>query len=65
MSNENLQMHTINSSESRLASQNNQSSSSMHKSANIKFVSDSPITDPGQTNKVSLSYDMFKSLRII
>lgn len=55
MSNENLPMHTINSTESRLANSqtNNQSSASMHK-ANIKFVSDSPITDPGhsQSNKV-------------
>lgn len=46
-------MQTINSTESRLANSqaNNQSSASMHKS-NIKFVSDSPITDPGQSNKV-------------
>lgn len=53
MSNENLPMQTINSTESRLANSqaNNQSSASMHKS-NIKFVSDSPITDPGQSNKV-------------
>lgn len=55
MSSDNLQMHQINSSgESHLAnSQNSNSSTSMQKSANIQFVSDSPITDPGQTGKVS------------
>jgi hypothetical protein len=54
MSSDNLQMHPINSSvESTLAnSQNSNSSTSMQKSANIQFVSDSPITDPGQSNKV-------------
>lgn len=55
MSSDNLQMHQINSSvESPLAnSTNSNSSTSMQKSANIQFVSDSPITDPGQTSKVS------------
>lgn len=55
MSNDNLQMHPINSSvvDSTLASsQNSNSSASMQKSANIQFVSDSPITDPGQSSKV-------------
>lgn len=62
MSNDNLQMHQINSTstlgESSLAhnSQNSVSSVSMApKSANVQFVSDSPITDPGQQTKVSLS----------
>lgn len=35
-------------------SQNSNSSASMQKSANIQFVSDSPITDPGQSSKVSV-----------
>lgn len=54
MSSDNLQMHPINSSvDSPLASsQNSNSSASMQKSANIQFVSDSPITDPGQSSKV-------------
>lgn len=59
MSSDNLQMHQINSSsnvtaDSTLAnSQNSNSSTSMQKSANIQFVSDTPITDPGQSSKVS------------
>jgi hypothetical protein len=54
MSSDNLQMHQINSSgDSALAnSHNSNSSASMQKSANIQFVSDSPITDPGQSSKV-------------
>lgn len=55
MSNENLQMHQINSSgESALAHSHNSnaSSASMQKSANIQFVGDMPITDPGQSSKV-------------
>lgn len=56
MSSDNLQMHPINPSvDSTLAStQNSNSSSSMQKSANIQFVSDSPITDPGQSSKVKV-----------
>lgn len=59
MSSDNLQMHQINSTGSVVAdstlanSQNSNSSTSMQKSANIQFVSDSPITDPGQSSKVS------------
>jgi hypothetical protein len=49
-------MHQINSSgDTTLAnSQNSSSSASMVKSANIQFVSDSPITDPGQSSKVRI-----------
>lgn len=56
MSSDNLQMHQINSSgDSTLAnSQNSNSTSSMMKSANIQFVSDSPITDPGQSSKAAV-----------
>lgn len=55
MSSDNLQMHPISSAvESTLAnSQNSSSSASMQKSANIQFVSDSPITDPGQSSKAT------------
>lgn len=54
MSSDNLQMHPINANvESTLANnQNSNSSTSMQKSSNIQFVSDSPITDPGQAIKV-------------
>lgn len=61
MSNDNLQMHQINSTstlgEPSLThnSQNSVSTASMApKSATVQFVSDSPITDPGQQTKVSL-----------
>lgn len=48
-------MHPIHSAgdSSLVTSQNSNSSTSMQKSANIQFVSDSPITDPGQSSKVS------------
>jgi hypothetical protein len=60
MSNDNLQMHQINSTSSigdaaNLSNnQNSSSSASMApKSATVQFVSDSPIQDPGQSTKVS------------
>lgn len=54
MSSDNLQMHQIHhAGESALASQNSNSSTSVQKSANVQFVSDIPITDPGQSGKVS------------
>lgn len=49
-------MHPINSAtgdSSMVNNQNSNSSTSMQKSANIQFVSDMPITDPGQSSKVS------------
>lgn len=48
-------MHPINSTgdSSMVNNQNSNSSTSMQKSANIQFVSDMPITDPGQSSKVS------------
>jgi hypothetical protein len=56
MSHENLQMHQINSTSSigeSSLSQNPSNASMAPKSATVQFVSDSPITDPGQTTKVS------------
>lgn len=49
-------MHPINSTagdSSMVNNQNSNSSTSMQKSANVQFVSDLPITDPGQSSKVS------------
>lgn len=55
MSNDNLQMHQINStssfggdSASLSHNQNSSSSASMAPKSNVQFASDSPITDPGQ-----------------
>lgn len=61
MSSDNLQMHQINSSsDATLANSHSNSSASMQKSANIQFVSDSPITDPGQSSKVRATRAMNK-----
>lgn len=57
MSNDNLQMHQINSTstigEPSTLSSNPSTASMAPKAASVQFVSDSPITDPGQTTKVS------------
>lgn len=69
MSNDNLQMHQINSTSSigdSTLTHNPSCVSMAPKSATVQFASDSPITDPGQSTKVSCReiyfYDIFIKL---